>query len=547
MRDWEKFDKSTITKLHDDMYYFRQLYEGKHSQLFPRARHLIENGEIIDVLEHGDYKAKTPNVRTPYLMLNICKVIVDTPALLVSRGIGKVKSNHTSQDIPAEQSTVEETEMIEGTTDNSFNSEVIDLQQETIDQIIKNSKIDHKMNITQLQIDGGIVAVPSMVNGQIKIEFKERNVYYPHDDNKGYDLVYELEQLEDEKKAGIDYVHIYSEREDGDKLLTSHRLYKRSGESMLEQILDDSFIKERIGIDTLYQEFNGRLRSFISYLPFNATFTKRLGTSALSGMAGRQDEVNWSLTRASQTFERNGKPRISITRETMDTLRAIATDRYGDGNKIDHRDLEIQEIGENGQTMQIHQIDIKNIGDMAYLKDIIRGMLAETQTSQSALEFVRQESSSPQSGIAKFYDLIVSIMKAEQIRNEYIEFMKEVFESALWLANKVNSNVIIEEPNIMVTEMLPVPKKEISDDNIAKYNAKVQSLEETVRQSNPDKSEEWIQEEIERIKSESTTQDSMSAMNGNSTLTSFLNNRAPNGTPLDELGQSVGGNEDEKV
>lgn len=308
---------------------------------------------------------------------------------------------------------------------------------------------------------------------------------------------------------------------------------------MLEQILDESFVKERIGIDTLYQEFNGRLRSFISYLPFNATFNKRLGTSALSGMAGRQDEVNWSLTRASQTFERNGKPRISITRETMDTLRAIAQDRYGDGNKIDHRDLEIQEIGENGQTMQIHQIDIKNIGDMEYLKDIIRGMLAETQTSQSAMEFVRQESSSPQSGVAKFYDLIVSIMKAEQMRNEYIEFLKEVFESALWLANKVNPNIIIEEPNIMVTEMLPVPKKEISDENIAKYNAKVQSLEETIRQTHPDKSEEWIQEEIERIKSGITSQDSMSALNGNSTLTAFLNNRQPDGTPLDELGNPI--------
>lgn len=249
--------------------------------------------------------------------------------------------------------------------------------------------------------------------------------------------------------------------------------------------------------------------------------------------------MNWTLTRASQTFERNGKPRISITSETMDTLRRIAADRYGDENKIDHRDLEIQEIGENGQVMQIHQIDVDKIGDMAYLKDIIRGMLAETQTSQAAMEFVRTDTASPQSGVAKFYDLLVSLMKAEQIRNDYVEFLKKLFESALWLANKENDSIIIEEPNITVQAMIPVPEKEITDANIAKYNAKVQSLEETVRLNNPDKTDEWVYEEVERIKSESTSQDSMSVLNGNNTLNNFLNNRQPDGTPLDELGNPI--------
>lgn len=198
MNEWKKFDKEVIKEKHDDMYFYRDLYDGKHANIFPRAKELISKGEIIDILQYGEYNAK--NVMTPYLMLNICKIIVDTPSLLISRGIGKVKTNFPNKEELANDTTTEEAKMIEGTVDNSYNSEVIDLQQETIDQIVKNSKIDHKMNITQLQIDGGIVAVPSMVNGQIKIEFKERNVYYPHDDKRGYDLVYELEQLEDEKK-----------------------------------------------------------------------------------------------------------------------------------------------------------------------------------------------------------------------------------------------------------------------------------------------------------------------------------------------------------
>ncbi|UOB21504.1 hypothetical protein [Macrococcus armenti] len=537
MNEWKKFDKDFIKNKHDDMYFYRDLYDGKHANIFPRAKELISKGEIIDILQYGEYNAK--NVMTPYLMLNICKIIVDTPSLLISRGIGKVKTNFPNKEQLANDTTTEEAKMIEGTVDNSYNSEVIDLQQETIDQIVKNSKIDHKMNITQLLVDGGIVAVPSMVNGQLKLMFKERNVYYPHDDGHGYDLVYELPQTEEEKESAIDYVHVYTEREDEDRLLTIHKLYKRNGDSDLEEVEDLSFIQEKIGIEQLYQEFEGRKRSFIAYLANNATFYNKLGASELKGLAGRQDEVNWTLTRASQTFERNGKPRISITRETMDTLRRIAEDRYGDENKIDHRDLEIQEIGENGQVMQIHQIDVDKIGDMAYLKDIIRGMLAETQTSQAAMEFVRTDTASPQSGVAKFYDLLISLMKAEQIRNDYVEFLKTLFESALWLANKENNNIIIEEPNITVQAMIPVPEKEVTDSNIAKYNAKVQSLEETVRQNNPDKTDEWVNEEVERIKSESTSQDSMSVLNGNNTLNNFLNNRQPDGTPLDELGNPI--------
>ncbi|TDM18118.1 hypothetical protein [Macrococcoides canis] len=537
MNEWKKFDKEVIKEKHDDMYFYRDLYDGKHASIFPRAKELISKGEIIDILQYGEYNAK--NVMTPYLMLNICKIIVDTPSLLISRGIGKVKTNFPNKEELANDTTTEEAKMIEGTVDNSYNSEVIDLQQETIDQIVKNSNIDHKMNITQLLVDGGIVAVPSMINGQLKLMFKERNVYYPHDDGHGYDLVYELPQTEEEKESAIDYVHVYTEREDEDRLLTINKLFKRNGESQLEEVEDINFIQDKLGIEKLYQEFEGRKRSFISYLANNATFYNKLGASELKGLAGRQDEVNWTLTRASQTFERNGKPRISITRETMDTLRAIAADRYGDENKIDHRDLEIQEIGENGQVMQIHQIDVKNIGDMAYLKDIIRGMLAETQTSQAAMEFVRTDTASPQSGVAKFYDLLISLMKAEQIRNDYVEFLKTLFESALWLANKENNNIIIEEPNIMVQAMIPVPEKEVTDANIAKYNAKVQSLEETVRQNNPDKTDEWVNEEVERIKSESTSQDSMSVLNGNNTLNNFLNNRKPDGTPLDELGNPI--------
>lgn len=537
MKDWTKFDKSVIKAIHDDMYYYRKLYKGEHAELFPRAVNLIEKGEIIDNLRYGERRGK--NVTTPYLMLNVCKMIVDVPTLLITRSIGQLKTNFPAEQQLVEQTTNEQAQMIEGTNDNSFNGQVIDLQQETIDQIIDNSRLDHSKILTQLQVDGGIVSVPAMINGQLKLLIKERNVYYPHDDGQGYDLVYEVPQTEEERTGGYDFVHIYSEVEEENRLTTIHRLYKRNGESELEQVLDEAFIKERLGLEELYQSFIGRMRSFINYLPYNATFMDELGVSALQGMANRQDEVNWTITRAAQTFERNGKPRISITKETMTTLQNMALDIYGDKNKIDHRWLEIQEIGEDGQTMQIHQIDIKNIGDMEYIKDIIRGMLTETQTSEAAFDFVRRETSSPQSGIAKFYDLIVSLMKAEQMRKRYIDFLQESIENCLWLANSINSNIIIEKPVVQVTEMIPTTAKEMADESIAKFSNGVQSLDETVRELHPDKSEEWITEELDRIESSKTSQDSMSLLNGNMSLNNFLNNTNAQGQPLDEAGQPI--------
>ena len=90
--------------------------------------------------------------------------------------------------------------------------------------------------------------------------------------------------------------------------------------------------------------------------------------------------------------------------------------------------------------------------------------------------------------------------------------------------------------------MLPKPQEEVSTENIAKYNAGVQSLEETIRRINPEKSEEWLQEEIERIQSNQTQSDSMSLDLGNQSVQNFMNNRDDNGNPLDEFGNPIESN-----
>lgn len=552
---WVKFDKEVIKQVHDDMYYYRGLYEGRHHELFPRAINLIEQGEIIDVYSTQNEVA-SKNVRTPYLMINISRVIVDLPSMLVARTLNGIKTNYPSDSLAqedmlnnAQQTTVStqaqpQEQFIEQTEATDFNGQTTDKQQEVIDQIKKNSNINHTMNLNQLQIDGGIVAVPMIKNGKIAIDIKERNVYYPYDDGQGIDLVYELEPTQQEEERGVRFVHVYTERESENAIETLDRLYKSNDENNLVLVEEPEIIQEKLQMDLAdtHKVFKGRQRTFVSYLANDPTFTNKLGNSALRGISGKQEEINWTVTRTAQTFERNGKPRISIPKGTMEQLKIIAQDKFGDENKIDHRDLEVTEIDENGKSMEVHQIDTSKIGDMSYVKDIVRMMLAETQTSESAIELVKESSSGTQSGIAKFYDLMLSVIKSEKIRDEYVEFLQNAFESALWFANDKDNEIIIERPNIIVKDMLPKPQEEVSTENISKYNAGVQSLEETIRRINPEKSEEWVQEEIERIQSNQTQSDSMSMDLGNQSLQNFMNNRDDNGNPLDEMGNPIESN-----
>ena len=587
--EWQVFGRETIVDIHGDMYYYRDLYEGNHHDLFPRAKNLIKRGEIIDVYADKDGNPSAKNIRTPYIMLNVAKMIVDVPAMFVSRSIGQIKTNHSATSIGQQEmnndnnntddaqkqnnndttNTIQNNESAQNSTQNStqnnadntiyekadtndFNAEVQDPQQATIDQILRNSRLNHYMNITQLQVDGGIIGVPSMRNNQISLQIKERNMYYPHDDELGADLVYEIPQTKEEEANKISYVHVYTERQNGQSVTTLDRLFLRDKNNELQLVTDAQVIEDKLHLGetfvngVLQKTFAGRQRLFITYLPNNPTFMNELGNSTLKGLESKQEEVNWTLTRAAQTFERNGKPRISIPKGTMTTLKQLAEDKYGDENQIDHELLEVTEIDEiTGKPMEIHQIDTSKIGDMTYVKEIVRAMLAETQTSENAMELVKRDTASAQSGTAKFYDLIVSIIKSERIRNEYVEFLKDIIESALWFANKKDSTVIIERPNIMLKDMLPQPKQELSVDNIAKFNAGVQSLEETVRANNPDKSEEWVREEIQRIEDEKANTDSMSAINGAMNLQQFMNNRNADGEPLDENGDVITDNDND--
>ncbi|MFE8113065.1 hypothetical protein [Mammaliicoccus sciuri] len=521
MAELKSFTQDEITETHGDMFLYRDLYDGRHSKLFDRAKALIDQGEIIDRIEYRDVKAK--NVQTPYIVVNISKMIVDIPTLFITRSMGKLQTNYPINEIEDDEEFDTDDQHIEGTQDDTFNSELFDLQQETLDQIETNSNFSkhHGMNIKQWQIDGGIVAVPEVVNGQVKLSFKERNVYYELEDGKTYQLRYIVKHGDDK------YVHVHEEVEGENELTGSHTVYHMDDNGDLQLVDDEEIIFDITKLERDHRNYvlKGRKRTLFVYLPYSPTFMNRYGRSVLMGQEGKQDEVNWTMTRTAQVFERNGKPRISVSKEVMERLIQLSEKRYGVEDKFDHRNLEVTTIDEDGQSLQIHQIDISKIGDITYVKDIIKMMLMETQTSEKAIDFFSSEGAQAQSGTAKFYDIFLSIMKAEQMRDEYIEFIQQGVENCMWLLNLDNKDLIIEKPIIVQRDMMPVTSKETSTLNNQSYAAGTQSLEQTVRNNNPDKSEEWIMEEVEKIEAERTSQDSMSLLRGNMTGLNFNDNK----------------------
>ena len=535
MAELKQFTQEDIVNTHGDMFKYRDLYDGFHSKLFDRAKAQIESGEIIDRIEYGDVKAQ--NVQTPYIVVNISRMIVDIPTLFITRSLGKMQTNYPINEMEREDDFETDEEHIEDTSNNVFEDNLFDLQQETLDQIETNSNFSkwHGMNIKQWQIDGGIVAVPEFINGQIKLTFKERNVYYELDDGKTYQLRYIVERGEEK------FIHVHEEIEGENELIGSHTVYKMNEDGELSEVEDEELIFEITKLEREERNYilKGRKRTLFVYLPYNPTFMNEYGRSALMGQEGKQDEVNWTVTRSAQVFERNGKPRISVSKEVMDRLMQVSMDKYGVDNKFDHRDLEVTTIDEDGRSLEIHQIDIAKIGDITYVKDIIKMMLMETQTSEKAIDFFTGEGGRAQSGTAKFYDLFLSIMKSEQMRKQYVEFIQQGVENCMWLLNQDNKDIIVEKPIIVQEDMMPVTSKETSTLNNQSYSAGTQSLEQTVRNNNPDKSEEWILDEVEKIEGERTSQDSFTLGRGNMTATNFNDNIDPDETEEKSLEEQL--------
>ena len=532
MNQWNKFDESIEKDIHGDFRFYRDLYHGEHSTHSERAIALKEKGEIIDQTTGGTVHAK--NVQVPYIMANLSKIIPEIPATFVSRSIGQVKTSYEDERASEENDPVSQnaSDMIDGPEEGAaVNTDVAKLQQELLDQITKNSQLtvdEHWTNILHHQVDGGIVGVPFIDEDGIRLEFKGREIYYPHANGKGADLIYTVNR-ENEDGEKENYIRIYTEYVKDGNLYYENQLKRLDAAGNADLIEDEAEVKEVLEFgpdDSLSGVHIGRSRPFIEYWANERTFKYPLGVSCLKGQWGKQDEINWTLTRNAITFERNGKPRIIVSEAVMARLQEIATDKRGDPSMIDAKEMEISTFDENGRGLEIVQLDVSKIGTFENVKNYMKLMLMETQTSEKAVDFYMGEAGGGAaiSGVAKYYDLLISILKAERIQDGYIGFLKRLYESALWLAHKQSEDVIIEQPQIELKEMIPVSRKEESDENIAAFEKEAQSLETTIRNRYPEWSDDKVDAELERIREDSESINSSSLMGMGTNISSLLDN-----------------------
>lgn len=533
--EWETWNEEVVKEIHGDVYIHRKLYKGgnNHIELSPRIKGLIDSNEA-----YNPYKPDQEipaNVKTPILVANVSKLIAEVPAMFVSRSIGDVKTSIESTEEQNETKGAAD-DMIEGPDGDVVNDSIEDLQQEIINQISKNSKLkfSHWQNIVQHQVDGGLVGVPFDDDRGLRIDFKMRDVYFPHEDDMGVDLVYHRTLDEG------DYLHVYRERVEVKKnnnkrnylLRATNILYKLNGDNT--EKIEDEETKRLLKLDKLEIEYPGRSTPFIVYWANEPTFMDPYGNSCLAGQVGKQDEINWTMTNNSAVFTKNGEPKMAVSREIFEALQDKAYERYKDESKIDHRDLNIVSYNDDGKALELIQIDIDKLGNMQWVKDQMKAMFIETRTSEKAIDFYMEGGNSAQSGVAKFYDMMTSIIKSEQLQGEYIHFLQQLFENCLWLANQADSNISIEEPEITLNSMIPISRKELIEENNLAFAAGTQSLETTIRRTNPHASEEWIEEELVRIEEAAQSDDSTSLLVGRQTLTNLQDNRDVEGNVIED-------------
>lgn len=526
MFKWKKYDDSVVKNTHGEIHLYRDLYEGNHHLLFDRAKHLIKNGEITAQVEQG--KQQAANVKTPYIVANVSKIIPEITATFVSRSIGTIRSS-LKPDAEQNAAANETTDNLIDEAKGKVNEEIVHLQDELIKQIVKRSKLtvgEHWSNVVQQQVDGGLVGVPWKDDNGIYIEFKSRDVYFPHPDGNGADLTYVYE-VEDDEGEAVEYLRVYRERIEGGNVTGEHFLFELNEGGEAKQ-LEEEEVMEILKIDSVEDYYENRSTSLIEYWANDKTFMNPLGVSVLKGQESKQDEINWTLTRNSIVFERNGKPRIAVSKEVMAELQRLAVERYGEGNEhmIDSRDMEITTLDDEGNAIQVIQIDITKIGTFENVKNYMKLMLMETQTSEKAIDFYLDGGGSASaSGVSKYYDLLMTLVKSQRISEEYTQFLKNLFESALWLSNLDDKTVEIEQPEIELKDMIPTTRKELIEMNSQAYEKGVQSLETTLRNIFPAASNEWINDEIDRIEMAKESDDSSTLSGGRSFLSAYMDGR----------------------
>lgn len=460
------------------MIYFRNLYEGNHAEIFPRAQTLVKTERHLTFKPSGTrrkrYVPRTTTTANQYVVVNFASLVAEVPADLINRAIGNISAD-------TEDKTVE-----------------LDF----ITAVVDASKPSEKIwaAVTQHQVDG-------MIAYRIRRDDKTKKVwfewflgdrYFPHDDDMGADIAWIEDRGDANKKDS--YLRVERQRLEDGHLLVTQQVFKIDNDTVGDEVAIADYatkfsieVPEDVDLDDVDELMCG-------FVTNDETLMSPRGRSSLRNIDTIQEEINWTITRDSIVFEKHGKPKLAIPAGLWNTVSQENQRHYG-GKFVRNADLEVVSYDEKTGAVPMYIVwDAKTEQSFEHVTRLITFMLAVSKTSAQAAGL---EEGKGDSGIALLYLWIQSVIKAESIQSKFDAAIKDAIRKCIILENSVGGTAMEPiNPVIEWGDMLPKAESEKNTEEGEKYTAGTQSLETTVRRMHPDWSEEAITEEIKKIQDE---------------------------------------------
>ncbi|QSF42670.1 hypothetical protein [Paenibacillus tianjinensis] len=462
----------------EDMKYYRDLYNGDHDLIFPRARSIQTTERVIrrsrpGLIRRGmsaDIKITSEH---QYVVVNFASLVAEVPADLINRALGNVSAD------------------VESGPELEF-----------VSSVVTASKPNDKIwaAVTQHQVDGLIAyRIRRSVKGKVWFEWMPADRYFPHEDGGGADLAW-IEEWDNGNGGKLKFLRVERQEMSDEGLVIQQMVFKMDGETVGDEIDINQYAAAyeiEIPDNETLKDVTELLCGFVIN---DETLLHPRGRSALRNIDTIQEEINWTITRDSIVFDKHGKPKLAIPRALWDTVANQNQRDYG-ARFVRGADLEVVSFDERtGAVPQYITWDAKTDQSFKHVERLIRYMLAVSKTSIQAAGL---EDAKGDTGIALLYLWIQSVIKAEAIKDKFDAAIKDAIRKCMLLENAISGAALKPvNPVIEWGDMLPKAESEKDGEESKKYVDGVQSLETTVRRLHPDWSEEAIQAEIQKIQDE---------------------------------------------
>jgi Phage portal protein, SPP1 Gp6-like len=464
------------------MAFYRDLYEGNHENIFPRAQQLAKDGQITKndlrksrrrYYKYNAEKLAQQHSVHHYVIVNFASVISELPADLINRSLGNISA------------------------DTENDKAYLDF----VENVTKQSKTKKNLwaAIVQHQVDGSVAYRIRKQNDKTWFEWKPSDFYLEHDDGLGCDIAWIENRGVNNKEQ---FLRVERQRLNETGLTLENLVYEMKHESV-KQKLDISDYARRFELDIVpAQELEGVDEIMAGIVANDETLMHPRGRSGLRNVDVIQEEINYTITRDSIVFEKHGKPKLAIPSALWRNVSEKNKGHYG-APFVRNADLEVVSYDEkNGAVPLYITWNAQTEQSFKHVTRLIDHMMAISKTSPEAAGI--NSEGGGRSAIAILYEWIQSVVKAEAIQRKFDSGLKEIYRKCAILENAISGTGLPVDSDVVLEwrEMLPKADDERNDEEIKKYEAGAQSLEQTVRAMHPEWSEEAIQAEMKKIEEE---------------------------------------------